>query len=485
MKSGIRGGGFALVAVAVLAMSGGATRAEPQSCNGKLYPQAWAWHESAEVVRQPRAATEADKLAPRIEQVRGGKVVAVYTALGSTGLTSRDYDPKRIDASGGALSRRPHRVFEDGDEFLVYPAVYRGPEQQPWIGPNVASYEDYVAKRFVVPRNVKIRGVTVGGVRPVIRLDGQSASENTLGQAAIYVDRSEGIVIENIDVDGRGAKAVGKAGVYVSGARDLTLRNMRIHGFRAAKANGVFGTVENSGYLRLEGVELFDNGGDNGPEHNIYINASRRDPGFTVEMRGSWSHHAFYGHLYKSRAQRNVLEGNYFMGGSDRESGRQAEAYLVDLPEGGEAVVRNNILVKQHSGAGSNGRLLTFGVEGLERRKHSLVVEHNTFVALSRTYDGSHELAPYFLRGMDLISGNAPYRARFGANAYVGFCGGAPIAPTTEKGGSRLGFERLRTDFTLVDAPIGPAGDPIVGTPAYRHAAAIGIRKRATIGARD
>jgi len=132
-----------------------------------------------------------------------------------------------------------------------------------------------------------------------------------LGQGVIYVDNSSGVTIENIDIDASGSTNGGKGLIYINGGKDTTLRNMRIHGSTGFSGNGVFGTSGNSGTLKLEGIELYDNGGTNGPAHNIYVNASASDPDYTLYFLNSWSHDSVYGHLLKSRAQVTKIEGSY------------------------------------------------------------------------------------------------------------------------------------------------------------------------------
>lgn len=452
------------------------------------YPTQWIWSASGTLDTMPRAATEADGFAPRIEQVRGGRVVATYAQLGSSGRYRRELDPARpdeVDPGGGAFSRLPYRNWAPGDVFLVYPAVYRGEDQQPWIGPSVDSDADYRAGRFVTPRGISIRGVTVNGVRPVISLAGVHASNNTLGQGPVYVDASEDVTIENIDIDARGAASGSQGGVYVNGARNLVLRDMRIHGFRERGGNGVFGTNNNAGTLRLENLVLHDNGGDAGPEHNVYVNASTSDPAFTVQMRGSWSHSVYYGHLFKSRAQRTVLEGNYFMGARAAKPAEQWEAFLVDVPDGGELTMRNNVLAKNRSGPDSNGVFLSFGVErfGAER-SHRFTVEHNTFAAFACTFDGLHPLQPLFVNAFDPARPPAGVTVEVRGNALLGFCPLSPIAPVLSAGGLVGGIERLAQDFTIASAP-PVAGSAIVGSEAYAHVARTLVRERTTVGARD
>lgn len=393
------------------------------SCEGKTFPTQGIWGDNGNAASgQPQAATSGT---PKIEQYRAGKLVATYSHFGYSGLTSSENTGTSVDPSGGVFSRQPYRQFAEGDEYRVYPAVYEGETQQPWVGPMTASYAEFMQGIFQAPKNIKIIGVTVNGVRPVIRLPATGASNNTLGQGMIYFDKSENITFENFDIDGTSSGSVGKAAIYINGAKNLTLRNLRIHGFKAQNANGIFGTDNNSGTLRMENIELFDNGGGGGPEHNIYLGASKLDPNFTVHMTGSYSHSAYYGHLFKSRAQKNILEGNYFRG--TLGGAQQAENYLVDVPNGGVLTMRNNVLVKNASGDGSNGLMVTFKMEGAaDTRPDAITIEHNTFVAYSRYYDTQqHQLAPYsfFYPSKNPAAADFPVaNIKVRGNAYVGLC---------------------------------------------------------------
>lgn len=473
----------ATLALASLADAG---EVDTSHCRDDAFPAQWVWADGVPVSRQPRPAVDADGLKPLVKQIRNGKVIATYTSLGGTPQGSAHYDPKRPDTSGGALKRMPHQNYESGDIFEVYPAVYRGEDQQPYIGPMVPDFAAYEAKAWYIPRNITIRGVTVNGVRPVIRLDGIVAGNNTLGQSAIYIDKSENVTIENIDVDGTGTKFVGKAGVFLQESKNLTLRNMRIHGFKGVRQNGLFVTDGGSGTLTLENLELFDNGGDNGPEHNVYVNPSKSDPNFKVILRGSVSTDAYYGHLFKSRAQVNLIEGNYLAGTRSQKGQPQTEAFLLDFPEGGRVTVRNNVMVKTYSGLNSNGGFMTYATEKFDRRPHALQVEHNTMVAFSHYYDPlRHPLFPFYLKHGNPMKAAPSFPVEITRNVFVGFCpergnelfyfGSDFLAP---------GFAELNHDFTLRSRPQAAKSD-IVGTPAYRFLTGTAPRTSPTYGARD
>ena len=457
-------------------------------CTDGQFPIQWAWNPATVRDSAPRAATTTDGT-PLIRQVRNGRVIATYTALGGTGVTTDENNTDGHDVRGGAFHRTPYTNWADGDVFEVYPAVYEGASQQPWIGPMTQNYQTFMAGNYAVPKNITIRGITVNGVRPVIRNPPDGGSNNTLGQGLVYLDRSENITIENIEIhDAPSGGGLGKSAVYLNGARNITLRDVRIVGFKRRDANGIFATSNNSGTLRLERVDLDGNGGGSGPEHNIYVNASATDPNFTVHMTGSWTHGAYYGHLFKSRAQINVLDGNYFMG--QRWDGvDQAENYLADFPIGGRVTLRNNIFVKNRSGDNSNAMSVTYAMEGIEdARANSITIEHNTFVALDRTYDGFHPIYPMQFFYPANVPGTAGFpvtSVSVAHNAFVGYCRQAePFMDYRGQNAIELNFNQIDLGFRLRDTTaVGSVA--IQGTSAYGHIMKDATRRTARIGARD
>jgi hypothetical protein len=457
-------------------------------CTDGKFPDQWVWNPANLRDPVPQAATEADGK-PLIKQVRAGKVIATYTSFGGTGATTKENNTDGQDVSGGAFHRSPYTNWQDGDVFEVYPAVYEGADQQPWIGPLVDNYQNFMASKFTVPKNITIRGITVNGKRPVIRNPSTGASNNTLGQGIVYVDQSENITIENLEIaDSSAGGGIGKAGVYVNGAKNLTLRDVKISGFKTHEANGIFGTDNNTGTLKLERVELDGNGGGGGPEHNAYINASKTDPNFTVTMTGSWTHGAYYGHLFKSRAQVNVLEGNYFMG-SKWDGTTQTENYLADFPNGGRVTLRNNIFVKNRSGDNSNAMSVTYAMEGVnDARALSLDIQHNTFVALNRYYDGSHPLYPmqfYYPAQVPTDAGFPVTNTVIAHNVFVGYCTqNQPFIDYRGENPLELNFNQIDQSFRPRDASV--TGNPAIkGTLEYAHPLKGVPRTTSLTGARD
>lgn len=463
-------------------------------CSSGIYPNQWVWN-PVETVNPPAPAISGT---PKVEQFRNGKLIATYNTLGSydphgmcTLTQNASANPEATVGCGPFNRNDPYRQWQNGDVFMVYPAVYSGVQNQPWIGPGYDTYAQYQAGTPFIPTNITIEGVTVGGMRPVIVVGSAGAGNNTLGQSAVYFDQSQNVTFENLDVDAAGATAgsVGKSGVYINGGDNLTLADMRVHGFESAGVNGLFGTPNNSGTLELDRLELYQNGGPDGPAHNAYINASTADPNFTVHLVNSWSHDAYYGHLFKSRAQVNIMEGNYFQGGMPQSGYTQAENYDLDIPNGGRLTVKDNVFAKNASGPNSNGVYITFGVEGIpDSRPLSIDIENNTFVAFSKTYDGSHPLFPFFFAG-GLTPGSPGFitpNVSVQKNVFVGFCpSGNPELAYRGDLALTEAFSELNQDFSISNKYIS-ADNSILGTPAYKHAAQGGlVRTVPTIGAED
>jgi len=309
--------------------------------------------------------------------------------------------------------------------------------------------------------------------------------------------------------------SVNKAGVYINSIYGTTiLRDMRIYNFADERPNswsgenGIISSGKCTGTLLMERVELHDNGGGDGPAHNMYIGPGANNS-FTLKMVNCWSHNSVYGHLVKSRAQNTELWGCYLQGGVPGQFPTKdpvGDNWLLDCPNGGRLIVRNTIFVKNKSGTSTtstNGASITHGIEGPDpTRPHSVDVQHCTFVAFSGTYDGNpgHITWPFiFARDAVPVGGQlsyswavpAPFPATVARNAFVGYPERVGNASRTYRGDLSVtaAFAELSQDFSLsVKAAPGDDGadDAIVGTPAYAHEAQRGAtRETKAVGAVD
>ena len=115
---------------------------------------------------------------------------------------------------------------------------------------------------------------------------------------------------------------------------------------------------------------LFDgNGSGTGYTHNLYIGTGVSKLTFTNNI----SQNANVGHELKSRAVVNDIEGNVF-----RDGPSGTASYDIDLPNGGQAIIANNIIEKGPNA--ENNAMIHFGGEGIPYAGSSLAVTHNTFI---------------------------------------------------------------------------------------------------------
>jgi hypothetical protein len=393
-------------------------------------------------------------------------------------------------------------LWKNGDTFLVYPAVYTGKNNNIVIQPQHDIYTGQPVPTYT-PDHITIQGVEQNGIRPVLYRDDAGPGDYATNMGPIYLLSSTNLTISNLDVALGPNGMIYKGLVYDNGAGNggtdangnlitgtTTLRNMRISGGRqiAGGVNGIFSTGSTAGTLSLENIELFNNGGNNGPAHNAYLGSSSVDPNFTVKMTGSWTHDAVYGHTFKTRAQRNIITGNYFQGSVPHDGFAQAEAYLLDVPNGGVLVAKNNIFAKNASGGGSNAMSITYAMEGVvDSRPLSIDIENNTFVGFAATIDGSHPLYPFAFHGGIPTDATFPFPDTVvSKNLFVGYC---PLnnARTDYRGDLSLSesFSELKQDFTLLNR-YGSSDKSMVGTQTYKHVTQPGLlRQLTTIGAED
>jgi hypothetical protein len=221
-----------------------------------------------------------------------------------------------------------------------------------------------------------------------------------------------------------------------------------------------------------------------------------------VVLSNSWSHDAYYGHLFKTRAQKGVFTGNFFQGGLPNDGRRQAEAYLLDVPNGGQITVRNNVFVKNASGPNSNGMSLTFLMEGVvDTRAQSIDAENNTFITFAKSYNGASLNYPFSFFYPNVRPDNAAWPSniptRIIKNAFVGYCPPNDGSPQDYRGTISViegfaevtGIYSLRNKFWADDAALSAVYTgyvPELGTLAHAPVPAVpGVRKKTTLGAEE
>jgi len=233
------------------------------------------------------------------------------------------------------------RIAQDGDTVEIAAGEYSG---------DVAVWPQH---------RLTLRGV---GGRPHLRAAGRAAEGK-----AIWVIKGDEVLVENIEMSGTRVPGFAGAAIRAEGGR-LTLRQVHFHD----NEMGILTNNNGRGELAIIDSELdhnivdFRRYGHLG--HNIYVGRIA-----SFELRGSYVHDAVIGHEVKTRAQRNTIVGNRIVDGDGGSS------YLIDLAEGGECRVLDNLLRK--SERADNNAAISYAPEANRDAPGLLVVTGNRFSA--------------------------------------------------------------------------------------------------------
>lgn len=240
---------------------------------------------------------------------------------------------------------------------------------------------DYVGDVTVWPQSrLTLRGVN-GRVH--LKAAGQAAEGK-----AIWVIRGDDVVVEGIEFSGARVPHRNGAGIRAEGA-GLTIRDSHFHDnemgiLTSNNARSVLTIVDSEFNHNTVDFERHARLG-----HNIYVGRIAR---FVLERSKVYG--AETGHQVKSRARRSEIVGN-----SIRDEGG-ASSYLIDISEGGEAVIRDNDLLQ---GARSPNRTaIAFAPEARDSAAPGfLVVSDNRFVSEGSpgTFVTNHSTVEALLRG--------------------------------------------------------------------------------------
>jgi hypothetical protein len=130
--------------------------------------------------------------------------------------------------------------------------------------------------------------------------------------------------------------------------------------------NGILAATNRQGTINIEESDFFGNGFGKGYTHGIYVGEIS-----ALSIKRSHFAETKAGHHIKSRAAKSTIENNFLDDGSADAS------YSIDLPNGGENIVRGNVMI-QSSNPG-NPAFISFGSR-LTHTQNSLAIENNLFV---------------------------------------------------------------------------------------------------------
>ena len=251
--------------------------------------------------------------------------------------------------------------------------------------------------------------------QPSDAIEAAREGDRVLIQPGEYLDcatlRADKLVVEGIGDPAKvliaGKSCYGK-GLFITTGTGITVRNLTLARARVADGNGAGIRMEGAD-LTVEGVRfvdnqngilaappaastltvrnsLFDRNGSceegKGCAHGIYAGSGAllhvEDSVFTATRQG---------HHIKSRLPRTEIIGCSIQDGSEGTA-----SYLVDIPNGGSVVVRDNRMEKG-PGAGNHSAAIVIGAEGVTQPTREILIQGNTF-----RNDGSY--STFFVKNM-------------------------------------------------------------------------------------
>ena len=203
-----------------------------------------------------------------------------------------------------------------------------------------------------------------------------------------FLDSNQGIFVVNTDATLRNLEIMGGhnysgrvAGIMVQGGH-VTIANSYIHdndiGINASD-NARTGIV-------MIDTEVAHNGNDDRGTPNMVVGAVG-----SVVIQNSTIHGAFSGHELTSRAFNALIENNRIYDGVGNPA-----SFLLNIAQGGNTVIRNNILEKGEDSA--NGILIRIAGEG--RAYSNTDVEITDNMLITRLHNPDHPYT-YFIVGND------------------------------------------------------------------------------------
>lgn len=327
---------------------------------------------------------------------------------------------------------RPYSKFIYIDALDVFAAyghpnkgiwLYRLPKERPPVDPNrfvsLCNGENCQKfQRLGAAFNAAQDGavITIGGATfyesAILRANNVTVrgSENTRllettaeGKANLVV-KGNNTTIEGIECSGIRVSDGNGACVRLEG-ENLTLRNVYFHNSQ----QGLLTRTRGGGSILIEDSKFENLGGACGIKcgraHGIYIGKASE-----LTVRGStFLSPKDEGHAIKSRAARTTIENNVIASLEGKDS------RLIDIPNGGIVVIRNNVL--QEGINSSNPDIIGIGLELTYERvkgyeENSSLVKDNTVVIeptrRQRNFVHSRDVPPPEIFGNTLIGGRKP-----------------------------------------------------------------------------
>ena len=183
---------------------------------------------------------------------------------------------------------------------------------------------------------------------------------------AAFVIKGDNVTVRGITFSGAKAPDHNGAGIRAEG-RNLTVERSQF----LDNEEGILAASQQDSQIVVRDSYFKGNGNCISPmgcAHGIYVGNIAK---LLVEDSTFIEQHT--GHHIKSRATRTELIGNTIEDGPDGTA-----SYLVDIPNGGALIMRNNVLEKGPK-SGNSMAAVTLGEEGNTNKTPEIIVEGNQF----------------------------------------------------------------------------------------------------------
>ena len=280
--------------------------------------------------------------------------------------------------------------------------------------------------------------LTIEGVGGLAHLESPSGQQPTNGQGILVTDAN--VTLENLELSGATVGAGNGAGVRQESG-NLTVINSWIHD----NQNGILTSSPLPGAtLTISRTEFSNNGAGDGKTHNLYVGELA-----TLDISDSYFTAANLGHEIKSRADNTIIRNSRIQDGPTADT-----SYSVDLPNGGNATIENNVIEKGPNSP--NESLIAFGEEGSLDPGSALTIINNTVID-----DRGANQGPFVLDDASLTSGGPLIAPVITGNTFYG--PGPDNMVNTFPGSLYAG---TNTFLPLADEPTLDTSQPFV-VPCY------------------
>lgn len=275
------------------------------------------------------------------------------------------------------------------------------------------------------------KNLTVDGVGGLPHLQATQLIPNG---KAIFVTNGN-ISIANLEFSGA-AVTDGNGAAIRAESGNLTLDKVYIHN----NQDGVLTAQNPNATVTVTNSEFAFNGAGDGYTHGLYAGHIGK-----LTVINSYFHDTQVGHQIKSRAASTDIEGNYIADGSNGSA-----SYSIDVPNGGTAIVKNNVIEKGPNK--QNPYFVAFGEEGASNPNSNLTVDNNTFVNDS----GHSTIAVWNPTGLSSVV--VDHNSLYLVNSTLNGAGRVTNSQTLTQPPA-MKIPTNRQGVTLINGTYGPTGD--------------------------